>query len=92
MNDSRPVFAILLLVLVTALITGDPGRIDRPAGWLRVLTAVLIGLITIANAGSSIRLVVSIIYSEPFTESAALISYRHVRSRWEKLSFVRHRG
>ena len=70
LNDARPVFGILLLVLVIALIMGDPGRIDRDTRWLRVLTGVLIGLITVANGGSSIRLVVSIIYSQPFTDSA----------------------
>ncbi len=70
LHDARPVFAILLLVLVIALIVGDPGRIDRQTRWLRVLTGVLIGLITVANGGSSIRLVVSIIYTEPFTQIA----------------------
>jgi hypothetical protein len=73
LHDARPVFAILLFVLVIALIMGDPGRIDRQARWLRVLTGVLIGLITIFNGGSSIRLVVSIIYSEPFTQSASVL-------------------
>ena len=71
LNDARWVFLVLLVVLVVVLIVGDPGRIDRQATWLRVLTGSLIGLITFVNGGSSVRLVISIIYSEPFTQTAA---------------------
>ena len=63
LNDARPLFAVVLAVLIIALIAGDPGRIDRQKTWLRVLTAVLIGVITFVNAGSSIRLVYAIIMS-----------------------------
>jgi len=67
LDDARPVALVVLAVLMVALIAGDPGRIDRQATWLQVLTAVLIGLITFANAGSSVRLVYAIIKTEPFT-------------------------
>ena len=58
---------------MVALIAGDPGRIDRQATWLRVLTAVLIGVITVANAGSSIRLVYAVIKTEPFTNNPNIL-------------------
>jgi uncharacterized membrane protein len=73
LNDARWVFLVLLVVLVVVLIVGDPGRIDRQATWLRVLTGSLIGLITFVNGGSSVRLVISIIYSEPFTQTARVL-------------------
>jgi hypothetical protein len=71
--DPRGVFLGALVVLTLALILGDPGRIDRDARWLRILTGSLIGLITLANAGSSIRLVYGIIYVQPFTETARVL-------------------
>jgi hypothetical protein len=70
LNDARPAFALVLVALMAALIIGDPGRIDRDRTWLRVLTGVLIGVITLVNAGSSVRLVYSIVRAEPFTNSA----------------------
>jgi hypothetical protein len=72
-NDASGLFLAVVGVMVVALILGDPGRIDRQATWLRVLTGALIGLITLVNAGSSVRLVVSIIYSEPFTQTARVL-------------------
>jgi drug/metabolite transporter (DMT)-like permease len=69
LNDARPLVLVVLAVLVAALILGDPGRIDRQKTWLRVLTAVLIGLITIVNAGSSVRLVFGILFAESFTQT-----------------------
>jgi hypothetical protein len=68
LDDARPVFLVVLAVLIIALIAGDPGRIDRQATWLRVLTGVLIGVITFVNGGSSVRLVYAIIATEPFTK------------------------
>ena len=73
LHDARWLFLALLVVLVVVLIVGDPGRIDRQATWLRVMTTSLIGLITLVNAGSSIRLVISIVYSEPFTQTARVL-------------------
>jgi hypothetical protein len=70
LDDARPLFVVVLAVLMVALIVGDPGRIDRQATWLRVLTVVLIGVITCVNAGSSVRLVYAIIKTAPFTNSA----------------------
>jgi hypothetical protein len=73
LDDARPAFLVLLTVLVIALIAGDPGRIDRQATWLQVLTAVLIGVITFVNGGSSVRLVYAIIKTEPFTNNANIL-------------------
>jgi hypothetical protein len=73
LNDARPLLPVLLIALMAALIFGDPGRIDRQKTWLRVLTGVLIALITIINAGSSIRLVYAIYKTEPFTNSAGTL-------------------
>jgi hypothetical protein len=72
-NDARGAYLALIIVLVGVLVIGDPGRIDRQKTWLRVMTGVLIGLITIVNGGSSIKLVVSIIYAEPFTQTARVL-------------------
>src|SRR5499427_6168598 len=73
LDDARPAFVVVLAALIVALIAGDPGRIDRQATWLRVLTGVLIGVITFANAGSSIRLVYAIIKTEPFTNNPNIL-------------------
>jgi hypothetical protein len=73
LNDARPLVPIVLVVLMGALIVGDPGRIDRDKRWLRILTGSLIGLITVVNAGSSIRLVYGIFVDEPFTKSAGTL-------------------
>ena len=72
-NDARGLFLALLVVLIVVLIVGDPGKIDREAKWLRYTTGGLIGLITLANGGSSVKLVISIIYSEPFTQTARVL-------------------
>src|SRR4029077_7582604 len=72
-DDARPVFFVVLVALMVALIVGDPGRIDRQVAWLRVLTGVLIGLTTVVNGASSVRLVIGIVSGEPFSEDAAVL-------------------
>jgi len=69
-GDARWLFLVVLVVLLGALVIGDPGRIDRDLPWLRILTSTLIGVITVANADAAIRLVVSIITVSPFTNDA----------------------
>ena len=39
----------VLLALLAALITGDPGRIDRQKTWLRIVTGAVIAFLTVAN-------------------------------------------
>jgi hypothetical protein len=55
------VVPVALLVPLAALIAGDPGRIDRQKTWLRILTGVLIAVITVANLLAAGRLVVDIL-------------------------------
>ena len=69
-NDARPVLFGVLLGLSIALIVADPGRIDRQGTWPRVLTALPIALITIANGAATVRLVYGILFTEPFTQQA----------------------
>jgi uncharacterized membrane protein len=72
-GDARWLFLVLVLILLAALIIGDPGRIDRDRPWLHNLTSVLIGLITIANADAAVRLVVGIIDTSSFTQNAKVL-------------------
>ena len=55
------VVPVALLVPLAALIAGDPGRIDRQKTWLRILTGILIAVITLANLAAAVRLVVDIL-------------------------------
>ncbi|MFE9427993.1 hypothetical protein ACFYNO_34130 [Kitasatospora sp. NPDC006697] len=55
------VVPVVLGVLLAVLVIGDPGRIDRQRAWLRVVTEVLIGFITVANVFAGVRLVVDIL-------------------------------
>ncbi len=70
LRDGRGAFLGLLVVLIVVLIIGDPGRIDRQATWLRMLTTSIIGLITVVNGGSAIRLAVGILIGESYTNNA----------------------
>jgi hypothetical protein len=70
LGDSRWWYLVVVGVLLTALIVGDPGRIDRQSRWLRVLTIGLIALISADNALQAGRLVASILSTKPFTEDA----------------------
>ena len=72
-GDARWVFLALVVVLLGALIIGDPGRIDRDRPWLHNLTSVLIGFITLANADAAVRLVVGIINTSSFTQNARVL-------------------
>ena len=69
-GDAAWVLVVLEVVLLLALIIGDPGRIDRDRPWLRNLTSVIIGVITLANAGAAVRLVVGIVDVSNFTQNA----------------------
>jgi hypothetical protein len=72
-GDARWVFLAVVVVLLVALIVGDPGRIDREKRWLHVLTVIMIGAISLANASAAVRLVVSIINTSPFTNNAKVL-------------------
>jgi len=51
------VVPVVLLVLLAALIIGDPGRIDRQKPWLRTVTGIVIACLTAANLVAALRLV-----------------------------------
>jgi hypothetical protein len=54
--DPAWVVPAVLLALLAALISGDPGRIDRQKTWLRIVTSAVIAFITVANLLAAIRL------------------------------------
>ncbi|MGO9028561.1 MAG: hypothetical protein ACLQOZ_08025 [Acidimicrobiales bacterium] len=72
-GDARWLFLVVVVVLLGVLIVGDPGRIDRDVRWLRVLTGLLIGVITVVNASAAIRLVVAIVNTATFTNDAKVL-------------------
>ena len=72
-GDARWVFIVILVALLTILVIGDPGRIDRDSTWLRVLTGTLIGLISAVNAAAAIRLVAGIINAVKFSTNANVL-------------------
>ena len=72
-GDAAFLFLGVLVVLLAALIIGDPGRIDRDRPWLHNLTSVLVGLITLANADAAVRLVVGIVNVSSFTQNAKVL-------------------
>src|ERR1700684_2329895 len=59
----QPVWVVpaVLLGLLAVLIVGDPGRIDKQKTWLRILTGVVIAVMTTANLLAAGRLVVEIL-------------------------------
>jgi hypothetical protein len=69
-GDSRWLYLVVVTVLLGILIIGDPGRIDRDKRWLRIMTVSLIGLISLVNATAAVRLVASILSTQPFTNDA----------------------
>ncbi len=72
-GDARWLFLVVVIVLLVALILGDPGRIDREKRWLRILTGALIAVISLANASAAIRLVIAIVDTESFTQNAKVL-------------------
>lgn len=51
----------LELVLLVGLFAANPRRIDRSAQWLRWATVALIGMVTVTNVWSAVRLIQSIV-------------------------------
>jgi hypothetical protein len=63
----------IAMVILFVLIVGDPGRINRVHTWLRVLTDILIGLITLANVYAAVQLVFGIVDNASFTQPRELL-------------------
>jgi hypothetical protein len=72
-GDARWAFIVVVGALLVILVIGDPGRIDRDSTWLRVVTDVLIGLISAVNASAAVRLVAGIISAAKFSADANIL-------------------
>ena len=59
--------------ILVVLILADPGRIDRVDRWIRIVTGVLFGLITLGNAYAAVQLVVGILDNASFTQPEELL-------------------
>jgi hypothetical protein len=55
------VYPVFLVGFLVVFIAGALGFINRERRWLRLSTEVMIALITLANAGSAVRLVADIL-------------------------------
>ncbi len=66
-------YPAFLAVLLIVLIIGDPGRIDRPRRWIRVVTGLLIVTITVATGFTAGRLVVGILEGTEFGNATELL-------------------
>ena len=69
--DPAWVLPAVLLVLLAALIIGDPGRIDRQKTWLRILTDIMIAFITVANLFAAVHLLDDILTNNKLFSSNA---------------------
>jgi len=67
-------YPAFLVVFLVVLMIGDPGRIDRENRWLRLVTGLMIMLITLASAISAVRLVVGILQKSAFTSPGQLLT------------------
>lgn len=67
------VLPAFLLALLGVLIVGDPGRIDREAGWLRTVTGIMIAWITTGASISAVRLVDFIVNGVEFGGASDLL-------------------
>jgi hypothetical protein len=72
-GDASWLFVLVLGAALAVIIIGDPGRIDRDSTWLRAATGTLIGLISVVNATSAVRLIAAIIAVAPFTNDANVL-------------------
>ena len=71
--QSSPYLPWITLVLLIVLIMLDPGRINRLNTASRVLTDVLIGLLTVSNAYAAGMLVIGIVNNDSFAEPNVLL-------------------
>jgi hypothetical protein len=67
-------FAVVEVLLLAALIIGDPGRIDRTSPVLRHLTTLLLAVIIVDNTFSIVELVRSVITGQPPITAATLLA------------------
>ena len=68
------IYPTFLLLFLVVLVIGDPGRMDRDRRWLRVVTGIMIAVITLVNAFTAIRLVVDIFDPKAFSTAQQLLT------------------
>ena len=71
--QSSPFLPWISLVGLIALIMLDPGRINRIRTASRVVTDVLIGLLTLSNAYAAVMLVAGIVNNDSFADAKTLL-------------------
>ena len=67
-------FAVVEVLLLAALVIGDPGRIDRTTPVLRRLTTLLLAVIIVDNTFSIVELVRSVITGRPELSAGTLLA------------------
>lgn len=72
-NWFHTVYLVFLLALLAILVIGDPGRIDRESRLLRMITGVMLGLITVVTSLSALRLVYGLLTGADFTTPGQLL-------------------
>jgi hypothetical protein len=70
--NPRWVVPVVLLILLAILIIGDPGRIDRQKPWLRAVTGIVIGFITLSNLFAAARLIADILTNNEIFRNNAI--------------------
>ncbi|MDO8732548.1 MAG: hypothetical protein Q7L55_08265 [Actinomycetota bacterium] len=73
-NALHYAYCALLLVMLLVLVIGDPGRMDNEHRWLRIVSGVLIALITGLTIMSAGRLVLGILQHADFATPAQLLT------------------
>jgi hypothetical protein len=58
-------------VLLVAVITGDPGKINRRSRWLRVLSIVLVSVLVLGALWATVQLIDDLIHGGAVTNSAS---------------------
>ena len=71
--QSSPYLPWITLAFLVVLIMLDPGRIDRLSTASRIVTDVLIGLLTLSNAYAAAMLVIGIVNNDSFAEPNVLL-------------------
>ena len=66
-------YLAFIVALLLVLIIGDPGRINRESKTLRIVTGVMLGLITLVTAISALRLVAGIVRNAHFETPGHLL-------------------
>jgi len=66
-------YLVFILVLLFILIIGDPGRINRENRWLRIITGIMLAVITSVTAISAVRLIFGIVTQAKFETLGKLL-------------------